>query len=231
VGDVTLAEAALLAGIVKGPSIYSPRVNMARATARRKFVLDQMAQKGFASAPRSGEAAKKEPITLAPETEASSDLAPEVVDEVRRKLSEMVGPAGEHGGFTITTTIDPAMQAAARAAVRKNLDDYAARHKLSRRFKKKKGDAPATTDAKPGFHVVIAEVIGADDEKNTLTVRAAGDGDRRSARGGPLQPEAAQGERVCGDGEDAARELHGAPGAAARGGRGRRRAARRRRPP
>ena len=172
VGDLKLAEAATLAGIVKGPSIYSPRVNMARATARRKFVLDQMAEKGFASAAEVA-AAKREPIALAHETEASSDLAPEVVDEVRRKLAEMFGPAGEHGGFTITTTIDPAMQAAARAAVRKNLDDYAARHKLLAPFKKKKGDAPATTDAiKPGFRVVSAEVIGADDEKNTLTVRA-----------------------------------------------------------
>jgi penicillin-binding protein 1A len=174
VGELKLSEAAALAGVVKGPSVYSPRVNMGRAMARRTFVLDQMAQKGFARQDEV-EAAKKEPIALAPETDVSSDLAPEVVDEVRRKLLELVGPAGEHGGFTITTTIDPAMQAAARAAVRKNLDDYAVRHKVMAPLQKKKGDpAPATEAPKPGFHVVNAEVIAADDEKGTLTVRAGG---------------------------------------------------------
>ncbi len=172
VGELRLAEAALLAGIVKGPSIYSPRVSLSRASARRRFVLDQMAQKGFAPA-ADVEAAQKEAITLAPETEASSDLAPEVVEEVRRKLVDLVGQAGEQGGYTITTTIDPAVQAAARAAVRKNLDDYAARHKLVAPLKKAKGDPkPAEELPKAGHHAVMAEVIAADDEKGTLTVRA-----------------------------------------------------------
>lgn len=172
VGELRLAEAALLAGIVKGPSVYSPRVSLSRASSRRRFVLDQMAQKGFAPA-ADVEAAQKEAIALAPETEASSDLAPEVVEEVRRKLVDLVGQAGEQGGYTITTTIDPAVQAAARAAVRKNLDDYAARHKLVAPLKKAKGDPkPAEELPKAGHHAVMAEVIAADDAKGTLTVRA-----------------------------------------------------------
>ncbi|MFO0586743.1 MAG: PBP1A family penicillin-binding protein [Polyangiaceae bacterium] len=174
VTELKLGEAATLAGIVKGPSIYSPRVNMARAMSRRRFVLDQMAEKGFAPADAVA-AAKSEPIVLARETDVSSDLAPEVVDEVRRKMNELLGPAGERGGYTITTTIDPALQAAARAAVRKNLDDYAARHKLFAPFTKKKGDPSATTEPiKSGYRVVNAEVIAADDDKNTITVRAGG---------------------------------------------------------
>lgn len=172
VGDLRLAEAATLAGIVKGPSIYSPRVSMARALGRRTFVLDQMAQKGFASA-ADVEAAKKEPITLSQDHDVSSDLAPEVVEEVRKKLVELVGPAGERGGFTVTTTIDPEVQAAARAAVRKNLDDYAARHKLVAPFTKRKGDPKPTEEPiKGGTRSVTAEVIAADDAKGTLTVRA-----------------------------------------------------------
>jgi penicillin-binding protein 1A len=172
VSELRLAEAALIAGIVKGPSIYSPRVNTARAMQRRTYVLDQMKQKGFASE-GDVDLAKKEPIALAPETDVSTDLAPEAVEEVRHALADMFGPAGEHGGFTVTTTIDPAVQAAARAAVRKNLDDYLARHKLVAPLKKAKGDPKASVDPiKPGYHVVMAEVIAADDEKNTLTVRA-----------------------------------------------------------
>lgn len=171
VGQLELPEAALLAGIVKGPSVYSPRVSIARATARRRFVLKQMAEKGFAPA-AAVEAALNEPIALAPETDVSSDLAPEVVDEVRKKLVELVGPAGEHGGFTVTTTIDPAVQAAARAAVRKNLDDWAARHKLVAPLRKAKGDPkPAAELPKAAHHAVMAEVVSADDAKGKLTVR------------------------------------------------------------
>jgi penicillin-binding protein 1A len=172
VSALTLAEAATLAGIVKGPSIYSPRVSLSRALQRRTFVLDQMAQKGFARL-EDVQAATKEPIVLAPESDPSSDLAPEAVDEVRRVLSDLLGTAGEHGGYTVTTTIDPVMQAAARAAVRKNLDDYGVRHKLTAPLQKKKGDPTPTSDGVKGApHVVLAEVIAADDEKSTLTVRA-----------------------------------------------------------
>ena len=171
VSDLKLPEAALLAGIVKGPSIYSPRVSLSRAASRRRFVLDQMAQKGFAP-PADVEAALKEAIALAPETDVSSDLAPEVVEEVRRKLVELVGPAGEHGGYTVTTTIDPAVQSAARAAVRKNLDDYAVRHKLVAPLKKAKGDPkPAEELPKASHQSVLAEVVSADDDKGRLTVR------------------------------------------------------------
>ncbi|MEZ4310215.1 MAG: PBP1A family penicillin-binding protein [Polyangiaceae bacterium] len=172
VSELKLAEAAMLAGIVKGPSIYSPRVSRARALARRRFVLDQMAQKGFAPG-ADVDAALEEPIVLAPESDVSSDLAPEAVEEVRKLLGELVGPAGERGGYTITTTIDPALQAAARAAVRKNLDDYAVRHKLVAPLKKAKGDPkPSETLPKTSYQTVLAEVIAADDAKGTLTVRA-----------------------------------------------------------
>jgi penicillin-binding protein 1A len=171
VSELRLAETALLAGIVKGPSIYSPRVSLSRAASRRKFVLDQMAQKGFAP-PAEVEAALAEPITLAPEVDVSSDLAPEVVEEVRKKLADLVGAAGEHGGYTVTTTIDPAVQAAARAALRKNLDDYATRHKLIAPLKKAKGDPkPAEDPPKAAHQSVLAEVVGADDAKGRLTVR------------------------------------------------------------
>ncbi|MBK8252853.1 MAG: PBP1A family penicillin-binding protein [Polyangiaceae bacterium] len=171
VTELKLAEAAMLAGVVKGPSIYSPRVNRTRAMSRRKFVLDQMAQKNFAPLDQV-EAARNEPIVLAPETEASSDLAPEVVDEVKKKLTELVGPGAERGGFTVTTTIDANLQSVARASVRKNLDDYAARHKLVAPLKKAKGDPKPADDLPKSVHQSVhAEVVSADDEKGVLTVR------------------------------------------------------------
>jgi penicillin-binding protein 1A len=170
VRDVTLAEAAMLAEVVKGPSLYSPRVNLERATARRAFVLDQMRDKGFASEAQV-EQAKREPVVLAIEPDALAELAPEVVAEAQRTLSAIAGPAAQQGGYTITTTIDAALQAAARAAVRKNLDAFAKRHKLLGPLARSKKE-PAPFEGTPaGYKVFRGVVTGADDAKGTLAVR------------------------------------------------------------
>jgi penicillin-binding protein 1A len=169
--EVTLAEAAMLAGIIKGPGVYSPRVDLARARTRQAFVLDQMVQKGFAK-PEQAAAAKKEPTKIAPEPEARPELAPEVVDEVKRTLRTLVGPAADRGGYTVTTTIDPALEAAARAAVRKNIDDYEKRHKLVAPLSKSKREPVPHDGAPPPKHrAVLGTVVGADDAKNTISVR------------------------------------------------------------
>ncbi|XXT19971.1 PBP1A family penicillin-binding protein [Sorangium sp. So ce429] len=170
VRDVTLAEAALLVAIVKGPSVYSPRVNLERAVGRRDFVLDQMQRKGFADEILV-EQAKREPVVLAIETESLAELAPEVVSEAQRVLREVAGPAAQQGGYTITTTIDPAMQAAARAAVRKNLDAYAKRHKLFGPLARAKKEPPPFEGTPAGHKVFRGVVTGADDGRGTLSVR------------------------------------------------------------
>jgi penicillin-binding protein 1A len=170
VRDVTLGEAALLAGIIKGPGVYSPRIDKERALMRRDFVLDQMVRKGFARADQAA-AAKKEPLAIAPEPEARPELAPEVVDEARRQLRAIVGPQADHGGYTITTTIDPALEEAARGAVRRNADDYEKRHKLLAPLKRDKKE-PAPFEGDPsGHHAFLGVVVGADDEKGTISVR------------------------------------------------------------
>ena len=172
--DVTLGEAAILAGIIKGPEVFSPRVNLPRALDRQHFVLAQMVQKGFAT-PEQAEKAKKEPVVLAPEIEVLSELGPEVVDEVKRVLRAAVGPEADRGGFTVTTTIDPAMETAARAAVRRNADDYAKRHKLIAPLligRGKKDREPTPFEGTPSGHrSFLGVVTGADDPKNTLEVR------------------------------------------------------------
>jgi penicillin-binding protein 1A len=172
VRDVSLAEAALLAGILKGPNLYSPRVDMARAKQRQTYVLEQMRAKGFAR-PDQVDGALKEPILLAPEPESLPELAPEAVSEAKRVLRELVGPAADRGGYTVVTTIDPAAQAAARAAVRKNLDDYAARHKLLAPITKGKGKKePAGFSGTPTTRGVYeGVVVGADDALGTISVQ------------------------------------------------------------
>ncbi|WP_437548981.1 penicillin-binding transpeptidase domain-containing protein [Sorangium sp. So ce367] len=185
VRQVTLAEAALLAGIVKGPSLYSPRVNKERAEKRRAFVLGQMREKRFLPAAQI-DAALAEPIRLAPEPEHLDELAPEVLAEAERALRKAVGPDARYGGYTVVTSIDPKMQAAARAAVRQNLDAYAARHGLVAPFTRAKGDpAPFQGAPKDAGRAYLGAVTGADDARGTLAVRvgmAQGSVDLRKER-------------------------------------------------
>ncbi|TKD09694.1 penicillin-binding protein 1A [Polyangium fumosum] len=170
--DATLAQAALLAGIVKGPSIYSPRVSLERAKKRREYVLGQMLAKGFASA-EEVERARAEEVNLAPAQEEMRELAPEVVEEAKRTLRALVGPDADRGGYTITTTIDPTMQSKARGAVRTSLDGYLKRHNMLAPLAPGKREPPAFEGApKPSGHRVYAGVVtGHDDTKGLLFVR------------------------------------------------------------
>ena len=175
VAKITLAEATLMAGVVKGPSLYSPRVDPRKAEGRRAHILEQMVNKGFCT-PEQAEAARAEPVVLAPEVEKVPELAPEAIDEVKRTLRALVGSAADRGGYTVTTSIDPALQAAARSALRKNLDEYAKRKKLLGPLTtKKKGEAePFDGEPKPGAKVYNGVVTGADDARGLLSVRVGG---------------------------------------------------------
>ena len=183
VGELTLAEAAILASIPKGPSIYSPRDHMDKAKARQGDVLTQMLQKGFAPA-EAVAAAREEKIVLAPEPDAVSELAPEAVNEARKELREIVGSAADEGGYTVTTTIVPKLQIAAKKAVRENLEAYDKRWGLEAPIKKPKRPAQSTGSSSRGpsqffegdpvpdeFKVYVGEVVGADDAKGVVRVR------------------------------------------------------------
>ena len=97
---------------------------------RRRFVLAQMLDKGFIDQ-RQHDAAMDEPLRLAPAVEAAGQLAPEVVELVKRTLKEAIGEAPEqrrlHGHDDDRSR---GSQAAARKAVRDNLDAYDKRYKL-----------------------------------------------------------------------------------------------------
>ncbi len=183
--ELTIAEAAMLAGIPAGPEIYSPKRDLKRALARRAFVLQQMRDKGFLNDAQF-EAAKDEPVRLAPTQEVETQLAPEAIAIARKLLSDLEPERGPRGGFTITTTIDPRVQAAARKAVRENLEAYDKRHALVAPVKapavaqkgKRAPGAPAKETAifegTPAFEqhkTLVGVVTAADDVTGTLDVR------------------------------------------------------------
>ncbi|MBK8940535.1 MAG: PBP1A family penicillin-binding protein [Polyangiaceae bacterium] len=173
VRDLTLGEAAILAGVPKGPSKYSPRDHLDAATKRREYVLGQMVDKGFVTAGLA-EAAKGEQVVIAPEPEHTTELAPEALAEVRRVLRETLGEQALRGGYIVHTSIDPKLQAEARKALREGLDGYDKRQKVVAPLKKPKKmpvlyEGDPTKDDKGG--TFLGEVTGADDAKNELFVR------------------------------------------------------------
>ena len=188
--EITLAEGAMLAGLPAGPELYSPRHDAAKARTRRGFVLAQMLDKGFIDQ-RQHDAAMGEPLRLAPPVEPQGQLAPEVVELVKRTLKEMAIDSKRSRGYTVTTTIDPRLQAAARKAVRDNLVAYDKRHKLIAPFappaaapatskaaaasnKKKAKPVEKAFEGTPRFSdhkVHVGVVTGADDALGMLDVR------------------------------------------------------------
>lgn len=171
VGELTLAEGAVLAAIPKGPSRYSPKDNPVRAVRRRDLVLDQMAEKGFVR-PEAAEEAKQTPLKLSLDAETASEIAPEAAAEARRVLAEVVGPAAQKGGYTVVTTIDPALEQKARQSLRESLGAHDARQNHVAPIKKVKKpsyfEGDPTTDKRATY---VAEVIGSDDAKNEISVR------------------------------------------------------------
>ncbi|MED1791228.1 transglycosylase domain-containing protein [Brevibacillus nitrificans] len=111
--DLTLAESAMLAGIPKGPSYYSPFVDFEKAKSRQKLILDAMERDEMIT-PKQAEQAFAEKIKLK-ERSASSivEQAPYFRDYIANLVKNKYGIDEElfiHGGLKIHTTLDPVMQ-------------------------------------------------------------------------------------------------------------------------
>ena len=125
--DVTLAEAALLAAMPKGPELYSPLRNPERALHRRNLVLNEMLQDGKITAAQAA-AAKAEPLGLKIETPPNS-IAPYFVEEVRRQLEKEYGVDEVHGaGLRVYTTLNLDLQRVANQSVLDGTAKYERRH-------------------------------------------------------------------------------------------------------
>jgi penicillin-binding protein 1A len=126
VGQLTLAEAATLAAIIRGP-IYSPIIHPERARARRNLVLSLLAHGGKIT-DAVAESTAKEPLGLHVES-LRNDLAPYFVEEIRQYLEHTYGTAAVHEqGLRAYTTLNVDMQKAADRAVRDGLHAYDRRH-------------------------------------------------------------------------------------------------------
>jgi len=125
--ELTLPEAALLAGLPKGPSEYSPIQNPERALRRRNAVINAMLEDGAITAAQADEA-RTMPLGLHIQAPPNS-VAPWFVEEVRRELERKFGSDRVHeAGLKVYTSLDLDLQHAADQAVLDGLAAYERRH-------------------------------------------------------------------------------------------------------
>jgi penicillin-binding protein 1B len=132
VKDLTLGEAATLAGIITAPNRHTPLRYPERAKMRRDLVLDEMAEYGMISAKELQEA-KSKPLNVKPTSILNYSDAPYFVDYVQDQLIEKYGDqALAHEKFRVYTTLNPDLQQAAFESIQagtKELDSYFAKRK------------------------------------------------------------------------------------------------------
>jgi penicillin-binding protein 1A len=117
---LSLAQAALLAGLPQAPSRYDPRRHPEVALRRQRYVLDRMLAAGFVNA-EDHAAARAEPITLASRKPGSHDTAPWYVEHVRTLLEEEYGSAFASLGLEVHTAVDLHLQRAAEEVLQEGL--------------------------------------------------------------------------------------------------------------
>jgi penicillin-binding protein 1A len=125
--NLSLAEAALLAGLPKGPGLYSPINHTDRAMKRRNLVINAMLEDGKITAQQAADV-RSSPVVLHLQHDPNS-LAPYFVEEVRRYLENKYGADQVHeGGLKVYTSLDVDMQKSANRAVLEGLAAYERRH-------------------------------------------------------------------------------------------------------
>lgn len=125
--DLTLEEAALLAGLPKAPNYYSPILNPERALRRRNLIINSMLEDGKITNAEA-QRAKSMPIQLKLQNDPNW-LAPYFAEEIRQYLEKKYGSDEVHqGGLKVYTSLDSDLQRAANQAVLDGLAAYERRH-------------------------------------------------------------------------------------------------------
>jgi len=118
--ELTMGEAALLAGVPRAPSRLNPRVDLAAAEGRRDVVLRLMEEQGWITAAEA-EAARESTIRLARGEVEAQSVAPYLIEEVRRELEDELGEMLYTEGLRIHTAVDIGVQREAERALEDQL--------------------------------------------------------------------------------------------------------------
>ncbi|MBB3398137.1 MULTISPECIES: penicillin-binding protein 1A [unclassified Rhizobium] len=170
VNELTIADAAYLASLPKGPANYHPFRHPEAAVTRRNWVIDRMVENGYVSQ-SDGAEAKKQPLGVTGRSSGPSLFASGYFAEaVRRQLIEQYGEKMLYeGGLSVRTSFDPALQVFARKALQDGLTTYDERRGFHGPIKqidttadwgKALADIPALTDVSEWRLAVVLAVSG-----------------------------------------------------------------------
>ncbi len=149
--DLTLAEAALLAGLPQAPTLYDPTLNFDLAKERQRQVLNLMVRQGYITQEEADEAFQQ-PLNIRRRHNVQM-LAPHFVNYVKGILEERYGPeVVNRGGLTVYTTLDLRFQQLAEQAVRSKLAE----------LRQRNAHNAALVAMKPGTGEILAMVGSAD---------------------------------------------------------------------
>ena len=124
--EITVAEAATLAGVLPAPSRYNPVSNAENAKVRRGYVLGRMLDLGFID-DAEYEQAMSQPMQSRLHGAAIQLNAPYIAEMVRSQMLELYGEKSYTAGYQVVTTLDSRMQKAANYALRNGLLDFSRR--------------------------------------------------------------------------------------------------------
>ena len=121
--SVSIAEAAMLAGLPKAPSAYNPISNPKRARARQLYIIERMQENGFITAQQAA-AAKQEEVKIRTGQDNTRVHAEYVAEMVRQLIFSQYGNEAYTRGLNVYTTLNAGDQEAAYVALRRGIMDY-----------------------------------------------------------------------------------------------------------
>ncbi|MBK6004675.1 penicillin-binding protein 1A [Ramlibacter ginsenosidimutans] len=181
--DITIAEAAMLAGLPKAPSTFNPVTNPSRARSRQLYIIERMEENGFITHEQA-EAAKKEELHVRTGVQTTGVRAEYIAETVRQLVFAQYGDEAYTRGLNVYTTIKSNEQEAAYKSLRKGIMDYEKRqiYRGPERFVDLPSDPKELDDAvddaladHPDNGDVMAAVVLEVNPKKITAVRGNGD--------------------------------------------------------
>jgi penicillin-binding protein 1A len=192
--DITIAEAAMLAGLPKAPSAFNPITNPSRARSRQLYIIERMEENGFITAEQA-DVAKKQELRVRTGVQTTAVRAEYIAETVRQLVYSQYGDEAYTRGLNVYTTVKGNEQEAAYKALRKGIMDYEKRqiYRGPERFVDLPTDPKELEDAiddaladHPDNGDVMAAVVLEASPKKIVAVR--GNGDRFDIVGEGLRP-------------------------------------------
>ena len=181
--DITIAEAAMLAGLPKAPSAYNPISNPKRARVRQLYIIDRMLENGFIDA-HEAEAAKAQELNVRSGPDTKKVHAEYVAEMARQLMYSQYGDETYTRGLNVHTTIHSVEQEAVYKALRKGIMDFERRQiyrgpekfvTLPNTQQDTEDMVDEVMDEHPDNGDVLSAVVLEADPKRILAMRAGGE--------------------------------------------------------